>query len=57
MQDTVQYHTLENSEIRQSYIVGECEDWFYHSQNNMAGFSHYPQRNFSSGLPDTQGDA
>lgn len=23
----------------------------------MAGFSHYPQRNFSSGLPDTQGDA
>lgn len=57
MQDTVQYHTLENSEIRQSYIVGECEDWFYHSQNNMAEFSHYPRRNFSSGLPDTQGDA
>lgn len=51
------YNTIlwKNSEIRQSYIVGEYEDWFCHSQNNMAGFSHYPQRSFS-GLPDTQGD-
>lgn len=54
MQAIVQYHTLENSEIRHSYTLLLRVKIVFSILQTVAGFSHYPQRNFSSGLPNAQ---